>query len=285
MPEFHDLAEVALNDEGESWGNLGYWLGEREDEQSYSDACRALARVLADKIGLDAQSHVMDVGFGCGDQLLVWLNEYKASSVRGINFSKSQTQEAKQKLASQGYQDHAAKLVYGSANDQSLWHQLSAHSSTTPTSFNRVLALDCAYHFPDRSDFFSQAHRHMAATGKIGLTDFVLDTNHHPLSNRLKLQTMLKLSRIPRHNMLLPYVYREQLSRAGFENIDISDISDAVMPRFKRWFKRFKQQYQQTKYRNMPWQQRLKYQSTADFLDWAFKHRVLRYVLVTAQKA
>jgi cyclopropane fatty-acyl-phospholipid synthase-like methyltransferase len=44
--------------------NLGHW----ERAATYDEACAALARVLADAVGLGPGTDVLDVGFGFGDR-------------------------------------------------------------------------------------------------------------------------------------------------------------------------------------------------------------------------
>jgi len=58
MAEFHDLAELALNRDGQSWGNLGYW----QTAEDYSAACRDLAVLLGEKASLSSHSAVFDAG-------------------------------------------------------------------------------------------------------------------------------------------------------------------------------------------------------------------------------
>ena len=77
--EFHDLQELSLNVDIQtgallgSWGNLGYWF--RDDGsviEHYSEAAKQLAYQLAMFSQLQSKHNVLDVGFGCGDQLIYW---------------------------------------------------------------------------------------------------------------------------------------------------------------------------------------------------------------------
>ena len=173
MAEFHDLAEVALNRQGQSWGNLGYWQSETE----YSDACRALALLLGAQAGLDQQSLVFDAGFGCGDQLLLWLEHFRVAQVRGANLSRSQTAYAKAKLAKAGFPAAATAIVQDDINDAEAW--TAALGEEKPS---HVLALDCAYHFPDRVAFIALVRRdlYLSQLQEAGFGDIrIIDISEH----------------------------------------------------------------------------------------------------------
>jgi hypothetical protein len=81
--------------------NFGLWEIE-QSSNSFSAACAALARAVADAAGMPHRSEndscdveddrlsgrrrgtgvsVLDLGCGCGDQLLLWAREYNVSSI------------------------------------------------------------------------------------------------------------------------------------------------------------------------------------------------------------
>lgn len=277
MSEFHDLGEIALNEGDEAWGNLGYW----EDESEYSASCSALARLLGDAAELDSSSIVMDAGFGCGDQLLLWRDHYKVTQIFGINYSQSQTELAKGRLQDAGSKftpDLASpQLQYGDVTDPRTWD--FDYIGGRP---DRVLALDCAYHFPSRFEFWKLSEKYLQPHGKVTITDFMLSNNHQPTSlNHRLLQWMLARSQIPTANMITEKTYVEQMRQAGFEHVVILDISEPVMPGFSKWWRRYRKE---TDGQKLPWRSRLKYGMTAWFLDWAWRKQVLRYCLINGTK-
>lgn len=265
MSEFHDLAELALNREGQSWGNLGYW----ETATEYSDACRALAILLGEQAGLDRQSVVFDAGFGCGDQLLLWLEHFRASQIYGANLSRSQTAFAKNLLAHKGYPEASRAILQGDINDPDIWTAALAREKPS-----HVLALDCAYHFTSRLEFLGLAHQHLAPMGQLALTDFLLSDQHETGSFRHRLlRWMLKRSHIEETNIVKLDVYRRQLEETGFGEIRVIDISEHVMPAFSTGGTR-----------KPGWSGRTKYAVTGRFLKWAYRRSILRYCVISATK-
>ena len=148
---------------------------------------------------------------------------------------------------------------------------------------NRVIALDCAYHFSSRSRFLQLASQNMRSGGRIALTDIML-------SNRSRIRfpecwilaIMLSLSRIPRPNLVTESDYLDELREAGFEQIELRDISPDVMPSFANWWRMYRHTADA---RALAVSSRLKYNATARFLDWAHRNNILRYSLITATRS
>ena len=278
MAEFHDLAELALNRDGQSWGNLGFW----QTAEDYSAACRALALLLGETADLSSHSVVFDAGFGCGDQLLLWLEHFQVARICGVNLSRSQTAHARAMLIEAGYPDVAAALVQGDISDPEAWS--AALNREKP---DHVLALDCAYHFPNRMEFFALAQQYLAPAGQLALTDFMLAEQHNTASlvHRV-LGWMLKLSRVAEANIVDRERYRLQLQETGFANIRVIDISEHVMPGLARFIRNLRLDKIPAGAGTRPgWSGWLKYRLTGRFLEWAFRRSILRYCVITATKS
>lgn len=284
--EFHNLAEQQLNPPGSYWGNLGLWPQVDEDsqqkvevhEQQYADACCALATELAQQVGLHAESRVLDIGFGCGDQLLLWLKQYQIQSLHGFNKSHSQTELAQQRLQQQGYGRAAEQCCYGdiAALSAPQWQQLRSQQ------IDRVVALDCIYHFTQRQSFLQRSQQLLSPGGRLGFTDLVLLKPFAAMSikQRLLLRWMFAASRIPPQNIQTLEQQRLLLQQAGFSQVRYQDLSQPVMLGFASWLTAFKSRYQH-RHSRLFW---LKYQVTASFLRWACQQGLLGYGVVVADK-
>ncbi|GAA5315817.1 MAG: class I SAM-dependent methyltransferase [Candidatus Pelagadaptatus aseana] len=268
LGEFYDLAELPLNTPGQAWGNLGYW----HNCDDYSGACREMALLLGARVGLTSSSVVLDAGFGCGDQLLLWLQQFRVQRLFGVNYSRSQTAYAGQRIR-QAQLASRADLRQGCVGRGDIWAAASGQS------VDRVVALDCAYHFPSRAEFLKRSSELLPAGGRMGLTDFVLGEGYTGAA-ALVARGMFRLSQIPGSNMVSQQTYHDDLAGAGFGAIEFEDISAHVMPAFRFWL----QQFRSDNPALMPRRRWLKYEATARFLDWAYEQQLLRYVVVTADK-
>lgn len=268
--EFHDLAELALNSNGQSWGNLGYWT---DGEDSYSDACRALAMHLGETAELNPSSVIFDAGFGCGDQLCLWLDHFHVRDICGINISNSQTQRARSLLQKTNHGKKSANIFAADIKDGSKWVEVISDRQIT-----HVIALDCAYHFPSRVDFFNTANSYLEKGGKLALTDFILvDSEPKNLIYRFLLLVMFGLSRIPKANIVNQTTYKNDLEASGFHNIQMHDISQSVMAGFADWIDTQKRG-------ELSFLSGIKYRVTAAFLNWAYARSILQYAIIVAQK-
>lgn len=273
MKEFHDLAEQLLNHEsgGSScWGNLGYW----QNAATYPEACTALADALGSALDLQSDTRLLDVGFGCGDQLLHWLQHYKLSDVYGLNLSRSQTELARQRLQQAGYEALSQRMRQGSVSELKTLRRGFG-------SVDAVLALDCAYHFPSRENFIKDAASVLTPAGKLGVTDIILARTDLTLREKLPLRLIAGLSHLPAVNLITEDQYQQQWMRAGFEIELFQDITTQVFTPFGDWLKNYKATLDETIKNGASWK---KYDATARFLRWAQENEILRYVICTGKQ-
>jgi microcystin synthetase protein McyJ len=201
------------DDQKPLWLNLGYW----KDAHTYPDACAALARKLADAAQLDANDIVVDAGFGFGEQDLLWMAERNVAKIIGLNVTKLHVDVAIQRVAARGLSDRI-DLRLASATEMPIEN----------ASVTKVLALESAFHFPTREQFFAEAHRVLKPGGRIATADCVPWLGEKPdgFVQRLGWRRW----GVPPENIYDRDAYREKLAKAGFESIEIESIRHHVFP-------------------------------------------------------
>lgn len=239
---------------GSHWGNLGLWTG----AQSYPAACEALAVRLAQAAQLQQGCSVLDLGFGYGDQLRVWKQQFGVGRIRGIEIDPLGLAEAQRKTAH--YADVSLRLAGadGLANNE---------------HFDRVLALDCAYHFAPRAAFFAQAFAAMRPGGVLALTDLVLGTAHRPAH-------LARLCDIPPDNLLTEQAYAAELRALGFINIQMEFLDEEVLAGFARFGARLLRQRGLAALRHGG----PKVLATAALAAWLRRGQRLHYMLIRAER-
>jgi erythromycin 3''-O-methyltransferase len=222
----HAVYEVVSTDnlltEKSLYLNLGYW---KDSPRGMDEACEAMATLLAETARLTKEDRVLDVGFGFGDQDIFWMDRFSPKEIVGLNVTRSQVETARRRVAARGLADRV-DLRLGSATEVPF----------AANSFDKVLALECAFHFPTRDRFFREAYRVLRPGGRIAMTDIIPMPREGPfgLKGRLIEYIGRAFWQISRENVYARDVYRERLIQMGFENVEVISIHDDVMIPFAR---------------------------------------------------
>lgn len=283
--EFYDLAEHKLNINVQthsidtSWGNLGYWKGEGV---TYPQACKQLALAVADIAQLSQANNILDTGFGCGDQLHIWAAHKNINTITGMNISNCQTLWAKQKIAEKPlFKNTAIDITTADCCDPAAWKSFSR-------PFDRIIALDCIYHFNDKPQYFSLCRKHMTTESLLVVSDLLLTDKSLTPFQKVILKIICFLSHIPFNNFKTEHDYRSQLTNEKLELCLLQDISADVFLPFGAWLKAYIPKVKSSQalrkdasFFSLHW---LKYKGTAMFLAWGYKKQIFRYCILRIQK-
>ncbi|CAO1626717.1 unnamed protein product [Sympodiomycopsis kandeliae] len=238
------------------WMNMGWWTlqdGHRiDDKRTFHQACESLARRLYEAAGCEGSVKILDIGHGPGDSLLLLGQEFRPSHLTGVTLSPSEADKARQRvnaLVQGGYlQGTQVQVLQGEAVD-------FLHRQRSDQSYDRIICLDCAYHFKNRLKFFEAAFEQLEPDrGRLALFDLVtswpqpyqvspwyrpsMHTSppaHAPtLLSRAKLAILQRLSS---STLIDVTTYHDMLIQAGFreQDIAITDVSHNVFPGFARF--------------------------------------------------
>lgn len=101
--------------------------------------------------------------------------------------------------------------------------------------FDRILALDCAYHFNTRKIFLRQSFHKLVPGGRIALTDICFDPIMLKKPQVRLITSLLRL--IPKHNMVSSGDYIAQMKEIGYIDVQLQDVTENVFPGFIRFLK------------------------------------------------
>ena len=147
------------------WLNLGLWEGDGTDPAEAPVAVRRLVETLASSLPVDAD--VLDVGNGLGAQDPVIAEVARPRRLAAVNITRAQLVAGREALA-------AARAV-----------PVNADATRLPFadgSFDGLICVEAAFHFPSRARFFAEAFRVLRPRGVLTMSD--IPTNRYPRGPR-----------------------------------------------------------------------------------------------------
>ncbi|MGH2353693.1 MAG: SAM-dependent methyltransferase [Chloroflexota bacterium] len=213
---FYDAKNGYLGEQS-LYFNQGYW---KHHPASHDAASEALAQLLAQVARIGEGDAVLDVGFGFGEQDLLWTAQCRPQRITGLNISPRQTAIARRRVADAGLADRI-DLRLGSATRMPLEGE----------QFDQVVALESAHHFVTRQDFFREAYRVLRPGGRIATTDIVCLEPQPGHLRQLAVYGILWAPNdtlIPGPNRHSRMEYAAQLRRAGFAAVRVVSVREHV---------------------------------------------------------
>jgi erythromycin 3''-O-methyltransferase len=205
--------------------NLGWWTdelrAESTNEEIITEACRELVRQFAQFGDLQPEDRILDVGFGFAQQDVLLAREFDCRNIIGINITPYHVKKGRELLREENVDDRV-KLHIGDA----------VNLPYPENHFNKIFALETAFHFHTREDFFKEAKRVLRPGGTL-LTADIIDGPRRTSMNSA-VSTMLATVHetywnIPSDNRTDQQGYHHTLADKGFSKITLRDVSDQVL--------------------------------------------------------
>lgn len=201
--------------------NLGLHFGYYDSKHTTHDqAVLNLNAQLARRVNIAADDNVLDAGCGVGGSS-IWLALNVGCKATGINVTPRQVERAKQNARS--------------SNVSGLTDFLVADYADIPfgtESFSVFWGLESIVHAEDKQAVIDEAYRVLKPRGRLVIAEYLIPERDLSSREKALLATWLKGWEMP--GLESPKSYKQMLERAGFQNIQVDDWTQHMMPSFRR---------------------------------------------------
>lgn len=186
--------------------HFGAWQG----DESPAEAMEYLTQLMIELADPQDGQQLLDVGCGFGGTLCSLKESFPNLALTGLNIDPRQLGVARQRCPGVDFvQGDACAMPFSDG------------------TFDRVLAVECIFHFPSRMAFFEQARRVLRRGGSLTLSDIVLPEGTTPGSFDHSAEMLWG-----RHTQINLEEYRALAAEVGLELTISQDISPMVLPTY-----------------------------------------------------
>jgi erythromycin 3''-O-methyltransferase len=217
--------DVLFAHNGQPTMNMGYW---RHVDVDAEDALWAATLALFQLVGESAElgphdSAVLDAGCGFGTNAVYCMRTFAPARVIGLNLSRAQLR-ACQRQARANHMDDRVSFEFGSATAMPF----------ADSTFDKIISIEAAFHFPLRRAFFREAHRVLKPGGVLAMVDLVAP-RPVTVQQELLLSIVRRSVQMPKGNVYGLQEYCDALADTGFQILRADSIRDQVLVPYERW--------------------------------------------------
>jgi len=177
---------------------------------------------MTDKTNLN----ILDVGCGYGEQDIEWLKQLdKSCKITAVDISEEQIYNAMKKNSNVNFDICDAAYIGLKYKNN---------------SFDRVVSLESAFHYPERNVFFKNVNSLLKDNGKFIITDIMLNKSHNEnLITKIFLYIFADILCIPKQNLITATEWDKQLS----SELNIEESIDITEQTFNPYYMHFMTNY------------------------------------------
>lgn len=244
------------------WLNLGLWEGDGSDPDEGPVAVRRLVESLADP--LPRGGDVLDVGNGLAEQDPVIAEVVDPRSLTALNITRSQLVAGRPRLQEAGA------------------HPVNADATRLPLrdgSFDGLISVEAAFHFPSRARFFAEAARVLRPGGVLTMSDIPVRRMPRTPGEVLAALSQMRVWGLGPHAAATSARIEGLARRAGFLDVEVDEVGERVIAPALRFIRRRLDRGRG----EMPRSYELAVRAMLRQVDLLWERRLVGYILLRAR--
>lgn len=244
------------------WLNLGLWEGDGSDPDEGPVAVRRLVESLADP--LPRGGDVLDVGNGLAEQDPVIAEVVNPRSLTALNITRSQLVAGRPRLQEAGA------------------HPVNADATRLPLrdgSFDGLISVEAAFHFPSRARFFAEAARVLRPGGVLTMSDIPVRRMPRTPGEVLAALSQMRVWGLGPHAAATSARIEGLARRAGFLDVEVDEVGERVIAPALRFIRRRLDRGRG----EMPRSYELAVRAMLRQVDLLWERRLVGYILLRAR--
>jgi erythromycin 3''-O-methyltransferase len=248
--------------------NFGLWEDGNED---YLRAAENLVLRIGSMLGLNSNSHVLDVAPGMGPQDVLLYRTFGNPRIDALDATWKHVEHGLRRAREHGIESNVV-FHHGSATAVPFADE----------TFSHVMSIEGPEHFNTRDRFFGEAYRVLKPGGVMALSDYTLGRPLQSALDRVVVELTCRVWKVPRANVWTTERYGERLAAHGFSRVEVREVGSLVIPGYYREQRRKEVRRELARIRGLVGG-RLG-QIIDHMLIWAYRRQLVEYVLVRAEK-